>query len=107
MTRFLLRQDAAEVSEFAHGLGVEHVARDPVQGLQIAQATAAFLHVRFENERAVTVAAVAQSAFRLRSRYVLGGAGLLAGGAEPVMKLAEQYIVAGQEARIEQRGADS
>ena len=36
VTRFLLRQDAAEVGQLPHRLGIENVTCDPVQGLQIA-----------------------------------------------------------------------
>ena len=34
--RFQLGQDATQVGEFAHGLGVEHIASDPVERLQVA-----------------------------------------------------------------------
>ena len=103
---FLLRQDPAQIGQFAHGLGVEHVARDPVQRLQVAQPAAAFLDIGLDDKRAVAIAAVPHRALGLLGGDVFGRARFLAGGAEAAVKLAEQGLVAGQEARVEQRRAD-
>ena len=51
MLRLGRGQHVADIGEFAHGLRVVHVARDPVQRLEIAQAAAALLHVRLDDER--------------------------------------------------------
>ena len=73
MPRFLLRKDAAEIGKFAHRLGIEDISRDPIQRLQIAQTTAAFLDIRLDNKRAVAIPPVAKRAFGLLSRDILGG----------------------------------
>ena len=52
------REDAADLGKLAHSFGTEHIARDPVQRLQVAQAAAALLDVGFDDVGAVAVAAV-------------------------------------------------
>ena len=100
------RQHFADIRELTHGLRVVDVARDPVERLQIAQPAAAFLDVRLDDERAVAVAAMAHGTLGLLGGDVFGDAGVLAGGAETRVEIREQLFVAGDEARIEQRGAD-
>src|ERR1700683_5441706 len=104
MARLLLRQNAAEVGEFAHGLCVEHITRDPIQSLQIPQAAAALLDIWLNYKRAVAIAAMAYRAFSLLRRDILGGAGFLACRPETAMEFTEQSFVAGQKPRVEQRG---
>ena len=90
MAGFLVGQDTAETGQFAHGLRVEHIASDPVQGLQVAQSAAAFLDIGLHHEGAVPVAAMADRAFGLFRGDVVGGPGLLAGGAEAAVEFREQ-----------------
>src|SRR6185437_15491350 len=106
MPRFLLCQNTAQIGEFTHGLRVEDVARNPVEGLQITQASTAFLHVRFDDERAVAITAMPDRPLCLFRSDVFGSTSVLAGRAEPAMKVGEQVRIAGQMTCIEKRRAN-
>ncbi len=106
---FLVGEDAAAgafgTDQLAHHLGAEHVARHPVKRLHVAQAAAAFLDVGFDQERRFAIAVVAGVALRLLGRDEAAGAGVGAGLLEARLERFEQPSVAGQQPRVQQRGA--
>ena len=104
MARLLLRKDAAEIGKFAHRLSIEHIPRDPIQRLQIAQAAAAFLDIRLDYKWAVAIPPMAKCSFSLLRCDILGGAGLFAGSPKTAMEFPKQCFVTGQKPRIKQRG---
>ncbi len=97
-----LGEDATEIGEFTHRLGVEHVAGDPVEGLNIAQSAAAFLDIRLHHERSVAIPSVAHRPLRLLCRDILRCSSFLAGGPKASMEVSEQCDISGQEPGIEQ-----
>ena len=102
--RLLLRKDPAEIGKFAHCLSIENITRDPIQRLQIAQAAAAFLDIRFDDKWAVAISPMANCSFSLLRCDILGGAGLFAGSPKTAMEFPKQCFVTSQKPRIEQGG---
>ncbi len=85
---------------------VERGAPDPVKGLQVAQPAAAFLDVRFDEERAVAVALMTRRALMLLGGDEVADPGMAKILAELPDELGAERFVAGEPPRIEQRGAD-
>ena len=97
----------AVLNQVGHVVDPVQELRDPEQGVQIAQPALAFLDVGLQHIARIAHAAVTLGAFRQLGFDEFGSAGRRDLGLEAPPQLIEQFLFAPQQARLEDRGADS